>query len=193
MPKSSKKKITAEFLKKRGVPGRLIPGLIMAGIIGTLTINSFGNIKNYYQMKVLFPSSGVVTEVVDGDTFVLKNDVKVRLLGIDAKAGKTPAMAYLEKNLANEKVFLEYDRYQDDKFGRVLAWVWIDCETTPQFLPADYMHKSNNERNEGLIDNPKGCKKGKLVNEELVKGNLASPVVYKDRGELKYESRLQNP
>lgn len=193
MPKSSKKKITAEFLKKRGVPGILIPGLIAAGAIGALTINSFGNIKNYYQMKTLFPVSGVVTEVVDGDTFVLKNGVKVRLLGIDARPGKTPAKDYLEKTLTDKKIYLEYDRYQDDKFGRVLAWVWIDCETTPQFLPADYMHKSNNESNEGLVDNPEGCKKGKLVNEELVTLHFAEPVVYKDRGELKYEKRLQNP
>jgi hypothetical protein len=53
------------------------------------------------------------------------------------------------------------------------------------------MHKSNNESNEGLIENPEGCKKGKLVNEELVTLHFAEPVVYKDRGELKYEKRLQ--
>jgi len=53
------------------------------------------------------------------------------------------------------------------------------------------MHKSDNESNPGLIDNPTGCKKGKLVNQELVTLHLAEPVVYKDRGELKYEKRLQ--
>lgn len=88
-------------------------------------------------------------------------------------------------------MFLEYDRYQDDKYGRVLAWVWIDCESSPTFLPADYMHKSGNESNEGLINNPEGCKKEKLINEVLVTSHLAEPVVYKDRGELKYKKRLQ--
>ncbi|KKR71635.1 MAG: hypothetical protein UU16_C0057G0001, partial [Candidatus Woesebacteria bacterium GW2011_GWA2_40_7] len=44
----------------------------------------------------------------------------------------------------------------------------------------------------GLKDNPEGCKKGRLVNEELVKAKLAVPVVYKDRGELKYQKRLQS-
>ena len=61
----------------------------------------------------------------------------------------------------------------------------------PFGITTDYMHKSDNESNPGLIDNPTGCKKGKLVNQELVTLHLAEPVVYKDRGELKYEKRLQ--
>jgi hypothetical protein len=94
------------------------------------------------------------------------------------------------ENIYGERVYLEYDRYQDDKYGRVLAWVWIDCESTPKFLPADYMHKSGNESSPGLIDNPSGCKKGRLVNEELVKAKYAEVTSYTDRGELKYESRI---
>jgi len=184
------KKLSAKELIKKGVPYVLIPGILAAGILGWKT-GAFQKIQNYYQIKDLFPSSGIVAKVEDGDTFVLKNGVKVRLLGIDAPAGKTPASDYLEANVAGKKVFLEYDRYQDDKYGRVLAWVWIDCESSPTFLPADYMHKSDNESNEGLIGSPEGCKKGKLVNEELVISHLAEPVVYKDRGELKYEKRLQ--
>jgi len=116
------------------------------------------------------------------------------LIGIDApdRGAKkyTEAKDELSKEVLNKKVYLEYDRYQDDKFSRVLAWVWIECETTPQFLPADYMHKSDNESNPGLTENPVGCKKGKLVNEELVKKGFAKPVVYKDRGPTKYESRI---
>jgi len=57
-------------------------------------------------------------------------------------------------------------------------------------ITANYMHKSNNESNTGLIDNPKECKKGKLVNEQLVIKRFAVPVVYKDRGELKYRNRI---
>jgi len=184
------KKLTAKDLIKKGVPYVLIPGILAAGILGWKT-GAFERIQNYYQIKELFPAIGIVAKVEDGDTFVLKNGVKVRLLGIDAPTGKTPASDYLEANVAGKEVFLEYDRYQDDKYGRILAWVWIDCESSPTFLPANYMHKSDNESNEGLIDNPEGCKKGKLINEELVISHLAEPVVYKDRGELKYEKRLQ--
>jgi hypothetical protein len=55
------------------------------------------------------------------------------------------------------------------------------------------MHKSGNESMPGLIDNPSGCKKGKLINEELVKSDLADTVSYSDRGPLKYEARLSSP
>lgn len=191
MSKTFKKKITTKYLKKLGVNSVLIPGLVAAGILGIIKPDVFKNIKNYYELKALFPKSGIVTEVQDGDTFVLKNGLIVRMLGINAPEGESSASAYLEKNILNKKVFLEYDRYQDDKFSRVLAWVWIDCEKSPTFLPPDYMHKSGNESNPGLVDNPKGCKKGKLVNEELVTHHFAEPVVYKDRGEQKYEKRLQ--
>ena len=189
MPKVSKKKLSAKSLLKKGVPAVLIPGLIAAGILGWKS-GELEKVKNYYQIKTLFPENGIVTKIEDGDTFVLKNGVIVRMLGINAPEGNSSASAYLA-NLTGKKVFLEYDRYQDDKYGRVLAWVWVDCESSPTFLPADYMHKSGNESNKGLIENPEGCKKGKLVNEELVTLHLADPVVYKDRGELKYEKRLQ--
>lgn len=44
------------------------------------------------------------------------------------------------------------------------------------------MHLSNNESREGLVENPKGCAKGSLVNEELVKSGNAEVVTYEDRG-----------
>jgi endonuclease YncB( thermonuclease family) len=182
--------MTAKDLIKKGVPYILIPGILAAAALGWKT-GAFDKIQNYYRLKALFPASGVVSQVVDGDTFILKNGVTVRLLGVNAPEGApTRAENYLMEQIFNKKVYLEYDRYQDDKYGRVLAWVWIDCESTPHFLPADYMHKSDRESNPGLIDNPSGCKKGKLVNEELVKTNLAVPLSYADRGPLKYETRI---
>ncbi|KKQ92767.1 MAG: putative nuclease [Candidatus Woesebacteria bacterium GW2011_GWB1_39_10] len=187
------KKLTAKDLFKKKIPGVLIPGLLLASLLGWKGING---IKNYDAYKSLFPSSGVVETIEDGDTFTLKGGVKVRLLGVNSpdRGQKNYDLAgvTLSSMVKNKKIYLEYDRYQDDKFGRVLAWIWIDCESSPKFLPADYMYKSDNESNTGLKDNPEGCKKGRLVNEELVKAKLAVPVVYKDRGELKYQKRLQS-
>lgn len=192
----SKKKLSAKDLIKKGVPYILIPGILAAAALGWKT-DALGKIQNYYQMKALFPSSGIVSQVEDGDTFTLAVGVKVRLIGINTpergQKNYSEATKALTDEISGKKVFLEYDRYQDDKYGRVLAWVWIDCETTPQFLPADYMHKSGNESMSGLIDNPTGYKKGKLVNEELVKTKLAVALSYADRGPLKYESRLASP
>ena len=191
-----KKKLTAKELVKKGVPYILIPGLLAALTLG-LQGATLQKIKDYYQNKQLFPSSGYVSQIEDGDTFVLKSGIKVRLIGIDApdrgQKNFDLARGGLAGMINEKKVFLEYDRYQDDKYGRILAWVWVNCETTPHFLPSDYMHKSGSESMPGLTENPNGCKKGKLINEELVKSKLAVPVVYKDRGELKYEKRLQNP
>lgn len=58
------------------------------------------------------------------------------------------------------------------------------------FLPADYMHLAYNSSREGLRENPEGCKRGKLANEEMVRNDLASAERYKERGELKYERRM---
>jgi endonuclease YncB( thermonuclease family) len=187
------KKLSAKELIKKGVPYILIPGILAAAALGWKT-DALGKIQNYYQMKALFPSSGIVQTVEDGDTFTIKSGIKVRLLGINAPDKGQKDFDLARNNLTSmvdgKKIYLEYDRYQDDKYGRVLAWVWINCESTPRFEPADYMHKSDRESNPGLVDNPSGCKKGKLVNEQLVISGFAEPVVYKDRGELKYESRI---
>ena len=132
-------KISNKFLKKIKTPNILIPGFIAASILLSATQaktlqKKFDQIQNYYQLKQLFPASAIVKQIEDGDTFVLKNGLKVRLIGIDAPPGKsTEASKYLTNELINTKVYLEYDRYMDDPYGRLLAWVWIDCETTPSF------------------------------------------------------------
>jgi len=76
---------------------------------------------------------------------------------------------------------------QDDKYGRILAWVWVNCETeNPEMLPAEYMHLSGNESREYLTANPKGCVKGELLNKKLVDNKFAEAVNYGKRGRLKY-------
>jgi endonuclease YncB( thermonuclease family) len=184
------KRLNAKDLIKKRVPRVLIPGIIAAIILGPAALNK---VRDYYELKQVFPVQGTVAGIEDGDTFSLRGGQRIRLLGIDAPPG-TPTRAenYLVEEIMNKKVYLEYDRYQDDKFGRILAWVWVGCEKTPNFLPADYMHKSAKESMPGLTDNPEGCKKGELINEELVKQGFAETVSYKDRGPLKYSSRLQN-
>jgi endonuclease YncB( thermonuclease family) len=188
-------KLTAKTLIKIGVPAVLIPGLIMAGVLGWKG-EEIRNITDFYRIKTIFPDSGVVRQVEDGDTFILKSGIRVRMLGIDAPnrgaKGFEEGKNRLKGLIENKRVYLEYDRYQDDKYGRVLAWVWTDCEGKPVFKPSDYMHLSGNASRQGLTDNPHGCKKGKLVNEEMLRSGLANSEKYTDRGELKYEVRISN-
>lgn len=188
-------KLTSQRLKKLGIPAVLVAGLLTAHILGW-DAKALNGIKNYHQISQLFPSGGYVQKVEDGDTFVLINGIIVRLIGINApdrgQKNFDLAKSFLTNSVKDKKVYLEYDRYQDDKFGRIVAWVWVDCEKTPKFLPADYMHLSNNASRPGLTENPEGCKKGKLINEELIKNDYAKIEVYKDRGPTKYEARLKS-
>jgi endonuclease YncB( thermonuclease family) len=194
----AKRKKPTRWTKKRllalGIPVVLIPGILTATILGW-NPKILEKVRDYYEVASLFPKTGVVREAYDGDTFRLQNGVEVRLIGIDApnrgEQNYDAARTRLADMIDDERVYLEYDRYQDDKYGRVLAWVWKDCEEDPKFLPTDYMHLTYNASRKGLTENPEGCREGKLVNEEMVREGLASSEQYKDRGELKYEQRLR--
>lgn len=193
MPTKKYKKLSVNDLIQKGYGYAIAIG-ILAGAAIISNGNSLEEIKNYLENTIFFPKSGYVQTVEDGDTFTLKSGVKVRLIGIDSPDRGQKNFDLARNNLTsmvkNKKIYLEYDRYQDDKFGRVVAWVWVDCEKAPSFEESNYMHKSNNESNPGLTENPEGCKKEKLVNEELLKQKSSVPMIYKDRGELKYQKRL---
>lgn len=182
-----------ERFKSVGLSGGIVSGVLIGMILGGAGVKTID--KSFFENKTVFPNLVVNYEVIDGDTFIMDNGLSVRLLGIDApnrgQAGFLEAGNKLETLTKNQKIWLEYDRYQIDQFGRVLAWVWIDCESNPSFLAATYMEKSKNESNPGIMVNPAGCEQGKLVNEEMVKTGMAKTVKYGDRGELKYEKRLK--
>lgn len=101
---------------------------------------------------------------IDGDTaeFELNNEIiKVRFLGIntpetvDKNRGEEPygkeASAYTEEKLKNAtKIELEYDSNasEKDKYGRILAWVFVDDsllqkELVSNGLAETYMLQSN--------------------------------------------------
>lgn len=191
--KTIPRRVTADWLRKIGVPTALIAGVILAVSVGIENLTKLG--PDYRKSTVVFPSVGTVTEVLDGDTFRLRNGLDYRLIGIDApgrgQTGSREAVELLTRLVEGQRVWLEYDRYQDDKFGRILVWIWVGCERSPKFQPTRYMHLTQRESREGLMDNPPGCIKGKLVQEELVRQGLAVVENYKDRGPLKYEERLE--
>lgn len=82
----------------------------------------------------------LVSRVVDGDTIVVKfadsREEKVRLIGINTPETKHPsksveyfgkeASEYTKKHLENKTIELTYDQVKRDRFGRLLAFVWID-------------------------------------------------------------------
>ncbi|MGJ5712052.1 thermonuclease NucI [Staphylococcus auricularis] len=84
-----------------------------------------------------------VERVVDGDTFIAQDEsnqhIKVRLIGIDTPETVKPntpvqpygkeASKYTKSKLTNKDVYLEYDKEKEDRYGRRLAYVWLDKET----------------------------------------------------------------
>lgn len=76
-----------------------------------------------------------VERVVDGDTLLLTNHARVRLIGADTPETVRPghpveawgpeATAFTKSFVADKKVRLEFDRERVDRYGRFLAYVWV--------------------------------------------------------------------
>ena len=126
MIKKKAKRWTRRRLIALGLPAVLIPGILIAMALGW-NPTKLASVKNYHDIKTIFPSSGMVASVTDGDTFELQNGVGVRLIGIDAPnrgvAKWDEAREALTGLINDKRVFLEYDRYQDDKYGKY----WRGC------------------------------------------------------------------
>jgi len=85
-----------------------------------------------------------VMRVIDGDTFVIENGTekgeKVRLIGVDAPESRNTgrkkvgyygkeAKKYLTRLLTGHSVRLEYDVAPTDRYGRTLAYVYLEDGT----------------------------------------------------------------
>jgi len=113
--------------------------LFLAGFLGYLTGRS---IYHKQEEGAVFPQNGLVTVVYDGDTLKVKfkngNERKVRLIGVDApeisdQREDVLFRAFMAKRFAffylyRENIKLTYDWELEDKYGRLLAYVWIEGE-----------------------------------------------------------------
>lgn len=86
---------------------------------------------------VLVPGAGAepfatVRSVIDGDTAVLEDGRRVRYLGINAPERGQPysaeATAFNRRLSEGRRVRLEEDVVREDRYGRLLAYVYIDGE-----------------------------------------------------------------
>jgi micrococcal nuclease len=77
-----------------------------------------------------------VARVVDGDTLLLEDGARVRLIGVDTPETVKPgapvepfgpeATAFTRRFVAGGEVRLQLDRERKDRYGRFLAYVWVD-------------------------------------------------------------------
>ena len=77
-----------------------------------------------------------VKRVIDGDTFELADGRKVRLIGVNTPETHAPnkpveyygqeAAAFTKATLEGKKVRLQLDVQEKDKYGRILAYVFLE-------------------------------------------------------------------
>ena len=110
-----------EFFKKNEV--------FLIIVIGALVIS--GSV--YFLSKRVptsLPESGVVTKVIDGDTVILEEKFKIRLLGIDTDELKEPcyevAKSRLKELILNKEVILEKDQKDVDIYRRFLRYIFLE-------------------------------------------------------------------
>ncbi len=85
-----------------------------------------------------------VKRVIDGDTLLLTNGEKVRLIGVDTPETKHPqkpvqrfgreAYLFTRELVEGKEARLEFDWQRRDKYGRLLAYVYL---TDGTFLNAE--------------------------------------------------------
>ncbi|MBC7217855.1 MAG: thermonuclease family protein [Candidatus Caldatribacterium sp.] len=122
----------------RRVPQRLSWGSILFFLILVLF---------YYTVSQRGPGEYIVARVIDGDTIELANGEKVRYIGIN-----TPELHHPQKGVeyfareayeANrrmvegKRVRLEFDVQRRDRYGRLLAYVYVDDIMVNEWLVAN--------------------------------------------------------
>jgi micrococcal nuclease len=86
-----------------------------------------------------FPESGAnvfVVRAVDGDTLLLADHTRVRLIGADSPETKRPdfpvepfgpaAHEFTRRYVEGRAVRLEFDKERRDQYNRILAYVYVD-------------------------------------------------------------------
>lgn len=107
-------------------------GLLLAGIV----------LARWWTTQPAAPTSALseglhrVVRVVDGDTIILDDDHRVRLIGVNAPESVKPespvepfgpeASEFTKRFLSGKQARVTLDQERLDRFGRYLAYVWVD-------------------------------------------------------------------
>ncbi|MCQ4574988.1 MAG: thermonuclease family protein [Candidatus Brocadiales bacterium] len=84
----------------------------------------------FLALPALASDSWLVSRVIDGDTIVLANGERVRYIGIDTAETEESLgdvmKEYNRRLVEGKNVRLEFDRDRHDRYGRLLAYVYVD-------------------------------------------------------------------
>lgn len=119
---------------------------------------------------ISFASEQIIEQIIDGDTFVISDGSQIRLIGVDAPEEGQPfyqqSVALGEALLQGTEVTLNLDREPRDRYGGLLAYVFIDSllynETLiDSGLGSVYLFGNNREYAGRLIEAQKEARLGR--------------------------------
>lgn len=125
-----------------------------------------------------------VEKILDGETVLLTGGEKAKLLGVDLKGNDENASMsaeYLKALLDSRNIWIERSFYDRKTDGRSYVWMWVGCESAPKLLLSELIGKD---------ENPIGCKKGVLVNEQIVKMGWSEVVFPEGKKTGRYTIRM---
>lgn len=130
----------------------------------------------------------IVKKVFDGDTILLSNNKKVRLLGIDAFEHDQNIYGlngkdFLTMLLLNRNVCIETDIQKNDIYGRTLGYVFIAMSETTKQSQANLRKLSG-------IATPRSARLAMtFINEEILKNGYG--ILYDFPPNIKYIDKLK--
>lgn len=108
------------------VSKKLITVILIVGIL----LVTYTNLSGYFVKTQSATETAIVGRVIDGDTVMLTNGERVRLIGIDAdEKGEecyTEAKERMRELVEGKDVLLERDVTDKDKYGRLLRYIYVD-------------------------------------------------------------------
>jgi len=155
--------------------------LLFEGLMLLVVLAGYLGIKIYLAEKVY-----LLEKVIDGDTVILTGGVTANLVGVDTK-GKGEESVALSEQYLRTVLFGKNIWFEREGRGANQGWLWIGCEKAPKFIASDLRKIFSNQWGE----NPLGCEKGVLINEQIVGMGWSEPYFEGQRGNLRYEQRLR--
>lgn len=118
---------------KPAIEGIWVGGALLIALVAIrLSCSFLGN----QPPETLTEGSYVVERVIDGDTLLLANGARIRLIGVDTPETVRPhtavqpfgpeATAFTRRFIGERPVGLRFDRERLDRHGRYLAYVYVE-------------------------------------------------------------------
>lgn len=131
------------------MPKRVSFRVMLIPLITTWAGVYYAGANLWHQLHPSPLTYGTVSRVIDGDTVIVSGDGRsqdVRVLGIDTPETVDPrkpvgcygpqASAFTKHLLTGRRVRLEYDRQLHDRYGRFLAYVYLEEPRGEMFVDA---------------------------------------------------------